>query len=79
MKSVNMKHLSQVSYVSGGIKNTVLLQTAKVKLANPDYPANIIIARLIFDTGSQRSYLRQNVQQMLNLETVGKVKMLIKC
>ena len=53
------------------------MQAAKVKLANPDYPANIITARLIFAMGSQRSYLKQNVQQMLNLETVGKVKMLI--
>ena len=48
-----------------------------MKLTNPDYPANSITARFFFDTGSQRSYLRQNIQQMLNLETVGKVKMLI--
>ena len=74
---IDKHEISYSGYVGGGIKNTVLSQTAKVKLANPDYPANSITARLIFDTGSQRSYLRQNVQQMLNLETVGKVKMLI--
>ena len=74
---IDKHEISYSGYVSGGIKNTVLLQTAKVKLTNPDYPANSITARLIFDMGSQRSYLQQNVQQMLNLETVGKVKMLI--
>ena len=61
-------------YVSGGIKNTVLLQTAKVKLTNPDYPANGITACLIFNTGSQRS---NTCDKMLNLEAAGKVKMLI--
>ena len=55
----------------------VLLQTAIVKLASPDYPDDMITASLSLDVSSQRSYLRQNTQQMLDLEKVGKVKMLI--
>ena len=44
---VDKHETSYSGYVSRGIKNTVLLQTVKVKSANPDYPANIITARLI--------------------------------
>ena len=42
---VDKHETSYSGYVSGGIKNAILLQKAKVKLAKPDYPANIITAR----------------------------------
>ena len=74
----NSERPSEVTH-SGyvGSQNTVLLQTVKVRLSNPNSTCNGVVARLIFDVGSQRSYLRQTVREKLNLETCSRATMLI--
>ena len=60
-----------------GSQNAVLLWTARVKLSNPNSESDGIVVRLIFDDGSQRSYLSQTAREKLNLETCGRAAMLI--
>ena len=55
----------------------MLLQTARVKLSNPNSESDGIIVRLIFDDGSQRNYLSQTAREKLHLETCGRAAMLI--
>ena len=38
-----------------GSQNTVLIQTAKVRLSNPNSPSNGVVARLIFDVGMNKN------------------------
>ena len=60
-----------------GSQKAVLLRTARVKLSNPNSESDGIVVRLIFDDGSQRSYLSQTARENLNLETCGRAAMLI--
>ena len=60
-----------------GSQNAVLLRTARVKLSNPNSESDGIVVRLIFDDGSQRSYLSQTAREKLNLETCGRAALLI--
>ena len=60
-----------------GSQNAVLLRAARVKLSNPNSESDGIVVRLIFDDGSQRSYLSQTAREKLNLETCGRAAMLI--
>ena len=48
-----------------------------MKLSNPNSESDGIVVRLIFDDGSQRSYLSQTAREKLNLETCGRAAMLI--
>ena len=50
---------------------SVLLQTARVTVYNPNHPELSCDVRLIFDSGSQRSYLTHDVKQRLALEPIG--------
>ena len=68
--------VSHQNYV--GVNGGVLLQTARAGLASHEEPHGGIVVRLIFDTGSQRTYLTERARDALNLVTVRKVPMMIK-
>ena len=51
-------------------KTSVLLQTAKIFVSRADDPNHRIQARLIFDTGSQRSYVSTRLKNALQLPTI---------
>ena len=53
-------------------KGPVLLQTAKVKLFNPDRPEQTVEVRAVLDTGSQQSYTTKKVQDTLTLRPLRK-------
>lgn len=48
-------------------RGPVLLQTARVKLFNPEYPGQTVEVRAILDTGSQQSYATSKVKDALSL------------
>lgn len=56
-------------YVSAG--KTVLLQTARVLVYNPDAPQSSLEIRAVLDTGSQRSYVTNQVKDALALKPEG--------
>ena len=45
-----------------------MLQTASIKVYNPDNRDQCVQIRAIFDTGSQQSYVTQNIREVLNLK-----------
>ena len=49
-------------------RRTVLLQTARAVVCNPSNPGMMIELRLLFDSGSQRSYITERAMKMLALE-----------
>ena len=50
-------------------KGSVLLQTAKATVSNG---SRLVPAGILFDTGSQRSYIRKSLQNRLRLNPIGK-------
>ena len=50
-------------------KGSVLLQTARATVSNE---SRLVPARILFDTGSQRSYIRKSLQNRLRLNPIGK-------
>ena len=48
-------------------KSSILLQTAPATICNPNDPSKSYQARLIFDTGSQRSYITTRLKERLHL------------
>ena len=59
-------------------KNSVLLQTAKGYFSAAQNPQHAQIARLIFDTGSQRTYISQRLQDALCLPTIAREVLSVK-
>ena len=59
-------------------KTSVLLQTAKIFVSRTDDPNHRIQARLIFDTGSQRSYVSTRLRNALQLPTINQETLMIK-
>ena len=53
-------------------QSSILLQTARATIYNPKDPSKTSQARLIFDSGSQRSYITFAMRDKLNLPTVRK-------
>ena len=51
---------------------TVLLQTARASLYNPEGPGNTVEVSLIFDSGSQQSYIFRDTSKQLGLRIHGK-------
>ena len=51
---------------------TVLLQTARASLYNPEGPGNTVEVSLIFDSGSQQSYISRDTSKQLGLRIHGK-------
>ena len=50
-------------------KGSVLLQTARATVSNG---SRLVPARILFDTGGQRSYIRKSLQNRLRLNPIGK-------
>ena len=59
-------------------KNAVLLQTAKSYISAPSNQEKSAVARIIFDSGSQRSYISQRLRDHLSLPTIGNEVLTIK-
>ena len=55
----------------------VLLQTAQAQVLNPDSPAHSRMVRIVFDSGSQRSYITQQVARELSLTPKGKQQLTV--
>ena len=52
-------------------QKTVLLQTARSVIQNPQRPRNLVEVRLLLDSGSQKSYLTKRARELLGLEPTG--------
>lgn len=50
-------------------RKTILLQTALCILHNPSNPSKSLEVRLLFDTGSQKSYITDRARSLLSLES----------
>ena len=59
-------------------KTEILLQTARLHLVSPEDEATEIIARAMFDSGSQRTYVSERLRDRLQLPAVGSERMQIK-
>ncbi|KAL5476354.1 hypothetical protein EMCRGX_G026289 [Ephydatia muelleri] len=59
-------------------KTSVLLQTARVLVYNPDRARPVMVTRAILDSGSQRSYISHKLREALSLKTEQKENLLIK-
>ena len=59
-------------------KVPVLLQTAQSCTFNPDNPGVSMRVRILFDSGSQRSYVTENLKWLLSLLQLSTETMLIK-
>eukprot|EP00795_Rhopilema_esculentum_P011143 gene11143-20028_t len=58
-------------------RNSVLLQTARVPVKTPQ-KQNVSTVRLVFDSGSQNTYVTSDLKNALSLPVIGKDKMFIK-
>ena len=56
---------------------TVLLQTARGIVHNPSNPTASIEVHLLFDTGSQKSYITERARSLLTLEPSGEQRLFI--
>ena len=54
------------------VKKSVLLQTAKGFISKAQNPEQSTVARMIFDSGSQRSYISERLRDSLALPTVSR-------
>ncbi|XP_068684931.1 uncharacterized protein [Montipora foliosa] len=59
-------------------KSSVLLQTARANISKPGSGEHSVNARMVFDSGSQRSYISENLQNTLKLPVAGQDTLLIK-
>ena len=66
---------SKLILVSVSKNNPVLLQTARANVSSTD-EKNAKNSRLLFDTGSQLTYISPKARSELNLATVGKERLL---
>ena len=60
------------------VHKLVLLQTAKAKVFNPHTSQPVITVRVLFDSGSQRSYITNKLKDALRLQPEQKQGMSIK-
>ena len=56
---------------------TVLLQTALAKISNPRNSTLVLNAKIVLDSGSQKSYLTQRVKDGLSLPVISKQRLAI--
>ena len=59
-------------------KNSVLLQTAKGYISAPNDSASVALARLLFDGGSERSFVSIRLKDALALPVIGQETLIIK-
>ena len=64
-----VKEHPTIATITHTTKGSVLLQTARANVSNESKSAP---ARILFDTGSQRSYIRKSLQHRLGLNPIGK-------
>lgn len=67
----------QASTLHIGSSKPVLLQTASTEVYNPCNPSDRVRLRIVMDSGSQRSYLTQRVQDALHLEPIDQQRLAI--
>ena len=76
--SVCNKEKSENSVVSHVEASTsILLQTARATILNID-ESQSLTSRILFDSGSQRTYVTDNVRKQLKLKTIRKENIMIK-
>ena len=68
----------EVSNLHVNLTTSILLQTAQAIIYNPVNPLRRIVARIIFDSGSQRSYVSERVRRYLDLPVTAKEQVTIK-
>ena len=61
----------KVPSLLSGSNGTILLQTARTNAYDPEDPERKVSVRLIFDSGSQRSYITERVSNQLGLRALG--------
>ena len=59
-------------------KSGVLLQTASAAICLPDKPEASVQARILFDSGSQKSYVSQRLKEALSLKPIHSETVVIK-
>ena len=60
-----------------GARGTALLQTARVRIYDPERPGQSVDVRAVLDRGSQQSYATQRVKDALDLKAHGNQSMLV--
>ena len=75
-KSSSTTPVSLINFISA--KVPVLLQTAKAHIYKVTNPDSVMEVRVLFDSGSQRSYVTERVKAHLSLDTDHVETMLIK-
>ena len=71
------RNVDQVALISVCKQNSVLLQTARAHVSSTN-EASMKYARLLFDSGSQLSYINPTARDELQLPTVGKQQVALK-
>ncbi len=74
----NPNDISSTTTMFVDAKNSVLLQTAKGYISAVDNLQNSIIARMILDNGSQKSYISQELRDKLRFPTLSRETLSIK-
>ncbi|XP_068708273.1 uncharacterized protein [Montipora foliosa] len=59
-------------------KSSVLLQTARANISKPGSGEHSVNARMVFDSGSQKIYISENLENTLKLPVPGQDTLLIK-
>ena len=70
-KKDNLKSTAMVAGATSSVPNSVMLQTASVKVINHE-TLQIADARLLFDNCSQLTYISPELRDKLNLKVIGK-------
>ena len=60
------------------VKNAVLLQTAKGYISAASSPDKTVVSRMIFDSGSQKTYISDRLRGALGLPTISREALSIK-
>ena len=63
-------HTYTTLYTEGN--GDVLLHTAQATIFNPEQPGKQVVAQLILDSGSHRSYVTERIRKSLCLKSMGK-------
>ena len=61
-----------------GPKPSILLQTAQAEIFDIDNKEHKIVVRVVFDSGSQRSYVTKRVKDYLNLPVAAREQIYLK-
>ena len=59
-------------------KPSILLQTAQAEIFNIDNKEHKIVVRVVFDSGSQRSYVTKRVKDYLNLPVAAREQIYLR-